>query len=172
ERCGAVMFHPHSWHQVRYGWTTGRIVPQLGHGWVVWADISPPMMPGSAGGQQLLDGRIVLAFRWAHLRPSAPARVLVRAEAQQARPVAEAVALHLVVAHLDHELRPDGCFLEAARPPAVRLREAARVGAFEQWLHEGQDLGLSAGCDRARADVVEPAVLLVETEQERRERGR
>ena len=50
--------------------------------------------------------------------------ILVLAPAEELRAVAEAVALHLVVAHLDDELRPDRGLLELAGPPAVRLREA------------------------------------------------
>ena len=84
----------------------------------------------------------------------------------------EAVPLHLVVAHLDHELRPHRRLLEAAAPPAVLLGEAALGRPGEQWLHQREDLLLAARGDGARADVVEPPVVLVEPEQERRERGR
>ena len=46
--------------------------------------------------------------------------VLVGAEAEEARPVAEAVALHLVVAHLDDELRPHrGSSRALPRAPAA-----------------------------------------------------
>ena len=64
----------------------------------------------------------------AELAPGAVARVLVVAPAQQLRPVAEAVALHLVVAHLDHELGPDARLLELAAAPAVRLGEVPARG--------------------------------------------
>ena len=63
-------------------------------------------------------------LRRPQLRPRARARLLVRPEAEELRPVAEAVSLHLVVPHLDDELRPHGLLLEAAPAPAVRLGEA------------------------------------------------
>ena len=44
----------------------------------------------------------------------------------------EAASLHLVVAHLDDELRPDGCLLELAAAPAVGLREAALGRVLEK----------------------------------------
>src|SRR5207244_11038641 len=75
--------------------------------------------------QPALEGRIVLAPRWPYLAPRALLRILVVAEANEARAVPEAVALHLVVAHLGDKLRADRRLLQLAAPPAVGLREAA-----------------------------------------------
>ncbi len=66
------------------------------------------------------------------LAPGALRRVLVVAEADELRAVPEAVRLHLVVAHLDHELRPNRRLLELAAAPAVRLREAALGCVLEE----------------------------------------
>src|SRR5205823_5667969 len=119
--------------------------------------------------EQFLDGRA--ALRRAELAPGAIGRVLVVAPADELRAVPETRALDLVVAHLDHELRPDGRLLELACPPAIRLREAPVGGVLEQRQHALADLRAPAGRDRARADVVEPAVVAVEAEQQRRDRG-
>src|SRR5262249_28863821 len=70
----------------------------------------------------------------------------------------------------DDELRPDRRLLELARPPAVRFREAAVRGVLEQRQHALRDLGAAAGGDRARADVVETAVVAIEAEEQRRDR--
>src|SRR5689334_5998276 len=96
--------------------------------------------PGSRPAEQLVDRAVARLERRPHLAPRAVARILVLAEADQARAVPETVALHLVVAHLDYELRPDGRLLELAAAPAVRLGEAAVGCALEQRLHELQDL--------------------------------
>src|SRR5207302_9777517 len=109
---------------------------------------------------------------WSHLLPRALRRILVRTEAEEPRAVPEAVALHLVVAHLDDQLGPDGGFLEPARSPAVLLGEAALGSPFEERPDEGQDHGLPTRRDGARPDVVEATVVLVESKQQRRERGR
>ena len=69
------------------------------------------------------------------LAPRALRRVLVVAEADELRPVAEAVRLHLVVAHLDDELGADRRLLELAATPAVWLREAA-VGRIPEQRDE------------------------------------
>src|SRR6185436_9336585 len=74
--------------------------------------------------EERFDARRVRIAGRAKLAPGAVLRVLVVAEADQLCPVAEAVALHLVVAHLDDQLLPHGRLLEVARAPAVRLREA------------------------------------------------
>ena len=79
----------------------------------------------------------------------------------------EAAALHLVVAHLDDELGPDGRLLELAAAPAVRLREAALRRVLEERQHGFRDLRVARGGDRGGADVVEPAVVVEQTEQER-----
>src|SRR5262245_48859201 len=103
-------------------------------------------------------GRVGIARR-SKLAPRAVLRFLVVAEADQLRPVAEAAALHLVVAHLDDELLPDGRLLEVAGAPAVRFREAPLGGILEQRHDPCRDLVLLARCDGARADVVDAAVV-------------
>ncbi len=84
--------------------------------------------------------------------------------------MAEAVALHLVEADLDHELRPHCRLLELTASPAVGLGEAAVGRLGEKRQHAGGYLLARASGDRAGADVVEPAVFAVEAEQQRRER--
>ena len=71
------------------------------------------------------------ALRRLDLRPRALLRLLVGAQAQEARPVPEAVALELVVAHLADELRADRHPVEllARRPAALPARDAARPRA-------------------------------------------
>src|SRR5262249_35548102 len=92
------------------------------------------------------------------------------AEAEELRPVPEAGALHLVVAHLDDELRSDGRLLEVAGPPSGRLGEVLPLGrVLEQRQDALRDLVGRPGCDRAPADVVEPAVVAVEAEEQRRD---
>ena len=72
--------------------------------------------------------RRVRVARRPHLAPRAVARVLVLAPADELRAVAEAVALHLVVAHLDDELRPQPRLLElAASPTGSAPRSAGRA---------------------------------------------
>ena len=93
--------------------------------------------------------------------------ILVGAPAQEARAVAEAVALHLVVAHLADELGPHGRLLELARPPPVRLREAPLGSLLEQRQETLGDVGVPARGNGRRADVVELAVVAVDAEQER-----
>ena len=63
---------------------------------------------GLDDSEQALEGRIALATGRPDLAPRALLRILVIAEAQETRAVAEPVALHLVVAHLGDELRPHG----------------------------------------------------------------
>ena len=65
---------------------------------------SPRSASSGGGAEQRLDRGVVGAPRRPHLAPRALLRVLVVAEADQLRAVAEAVALHLVVAHLGDEL--------------------------------------------------------------------
>src|SRR3954452_8124022 len=74
--------------------------------------------------EQRLDSRIVRPGQRPHFAPCALLRLLVRAEADQSRPVAEAVALELVEADLDDEFRAHRGLLESRAAPAVRLREA------------------------------------------------
>ena len=76
---------------------------------------------GSGLSQQLLDGRVASRFRFGqHLVPGAVLRVLVGPEADELRAVPEAVALELVEAHLDDELRPHG-FQSSSLPRDQRL---------------------------------------------------
>src|SRR5206468_7998689 len=95
---------------------------------------------------------------------SAVARALVGPEAQEECPLPEAPALALLVADLDHELRPQRRLLESTRTPAVGLVEAPLGRALEQ----GQDLVerrvVPGSRHRAGPDVVE-LVLVVEAEQ-------
>src|SRR5829696_10220785 len=118
--------------------------------------------------EQVFDRWVVRALRRPYLAPRALVRILVVAEADQLRAVAKAVALHLVVADLGHELVPERRLLEPLIAPAVRLREAAFGALVEQGQHPGGDLIVVAGADRRRADVVDFAVLPVEAEQQRR----
>ena len=86
----------------------------------------------------------------------------------------EAVALELVVAHLDHELRLDRVPVEllALRPAALAARDAlvAQVASAlelrQRFLELAPDVSREA---RAVADEVELAVVAVETEQQRRD---
>src|SRR5262249_14759352 len=107
--------------------------------------------------------------RGSELAPGALPGLLVVAEAQELRPVPEAVRLHLVVAHLDDELGTDRRFLELAAAPAVRLREAPLGGVLEQRQHASRDLVVPRRGDRGGADVVNVAVLVIEAEQEGRD---
>ena len=67
--------------------------------------------------KQRFDAGGVRVARRAQLAPRAVARLLVLAPADELRAVAEAVALHLVVAHLDDELRPHGASPRARPSP-------------------------------------------------------
>src|SRR3954468_1843808 len=126
----------------------------------------------SAGvAEQRLECRVVWVARWPDLAPRALLRLLVVAEAQEARAVPEAVALHLVVAHFRHELRPHRRLGELAGAPAVRFREAPVGRAFQQRLDPREDLVVLAGRDCGRADVVNLAAV-VEAEQQRRDASR
>ena len=122
--------------------------------------------------EQGLDADRVRVARRPQLAPRAVPRLLVLAPADQLRAVAEAVALHLVVAHLDHQLRPERRLLELARSPPVRLREPPVGCVDEQRQHAPRDVLPRPRRDGARADVVELAVLAIEPEQQRRDRAR
>src|SRR5439155_4907775 len=125
-------------------------------------------------GQELRDGQVAGAARGPDLAPRAVLRILVRPEAQEPRPVPEAIALELVVAHLDHELWPDGVPIQlaAGRPAALSardplvaqlpLRDHLRELLLELASHRG-------GEARAVADEVELALVAVEPEQHRRD---
>src|SRR6185503_5550077 len=115
---------------------------------------------------ETLDRRTGLDRR-AKLAPRALRRFLVRPKPQELGPVAEPPALHLVVAHLDDDLRPHGRLLELAAAPAVRLREAALGRVLEEGQDDVRDLVVPRGRDCGRADVVEVAVVAPEAEQER-----
>ena len=117
------------------------------------------LSPSSSAGQELRDRE--LSGRLADLPPGALLRVLVLAEADQLRAVAEAVALHLVVADLDDQLRLHRRLRQLARAPAIRLREAAVRRALQQRPDALQDLVMAARRDRGGADVVELAVVAV-----------
>ena len=111
--------------------------------------------------------RVALPRARADLVDRALVRVLVRAEAEEARVVAEAALLPLVVAHLDDELRRHGAPLEVGlRLPAARraARLALRVRAEERLDALEDLLALLAG-RRRRADRAELA-LVVEPERE------
>ena len=64
--------------------------------------------------------------------------------------MAEAVALHLVVAHLRHELRPHRRLLELAAAPPVRLGESPLGRVLQQRLHARQDLVVALRADGRR----------------------
>src|SRR5207247_924526 len=72
-------------------------------------------------GQERVDGWVAAAAARPHLAPRALVRVLVRPEADEAGAVPEAIALELVVAHLDDELGPNRVPVQllAARPSAL-----------------------------------------------------
>src|SRR3954468_6052040 len=124
----------------------------------------------SAGvAEQRLECRVVWVARWPDLAPRALLRLLVVAEAQEARAVPEAVALHLVVAHFRDELRPHRRLGELTGAPAVRFREAPVGRAFQQRLDPREDLVVLARGDGRRADVIDLAVVAVQTEQQRRD---
>src|ERR671912_1392017 len=121
-------------------------------------------MPRLCPLEQVFDRRIVGALRRPNLSPRALVGILVVAEADQLRAVAEAVALHLVVAHLRHELVSERSLLQPYVAPAVGLREAALRALVQERQHPTRDLGVAAGADRGRADVVDLAVRAVEAE--------
>src|SRR5581483_9705496 len=108
--------------------------------------------PRSSLRQQVLHGKVVGPARRAHLAPRAVVGILVRSEADELRPVAEAVLLELVEAHLDDELGLERRLLQTVRAPAVRLREAPLALLVEQRQHRLRDLVLVARADGARAD--------------------
>src|SRR5439155_15738835 len=112
------------------------------------------------------------AARRSDLPPRAVLRVLVGPEAQEPSPVPEAVALELVVAHLDDELRPDGVPVElpALRPAALAagdplvaqlpLRDHLRKLLLELAPYRRRK-------PRAMAHEIELTLVAVEPEQER-----
>src|SRR5437763_2020472 len=77
--------------------------------------------------------------------------------------------LELVEPDLADELRADAGLLQLARPPAIRLGEAALGRALEERQDERGDLVVPPGADSRRADVAELAVVVVEPEEARRD---
>src|SRR5215207_3274362 len=141
----------------------------LGCGWSGGSCRTMGATASTGEAEQALERGVVWVTWRAQLAPRAVLRILVVAEADEARPVAEAIALHLVVAHLDDELRLHRRLLQVARPPTIRFREAAIRLGVDQREHVLGDLLVLRGCDRSRPHVVEPAVVAVEAEQEGRD---
>src|SRR5688500_3643214 len=119
--------------------------------------------------EQRLHSRVAGAAGAAQFRPGAVLRILVGAEADQLRAVPAAVALRLVVAHFGDEFGAERRLLELAGAPAVGLGEAALALLVEERADERSDLVVVARADRGGADIVGPAVVAVEPEQEGRE---
>src|SRR5512133_2846593 len=134
--------------------------------------MSPCLAPGQgqrrrwSAGQEALEGRVVRAAGRAELAPGAVLWILVVAEPDEARPMAEAVALHLVEPDFRDELRFQSCLLELSRPPAVRLRETTVRLLVDQRHHALGDLRVPRCCNGRRSHVVEPAVVAIETEEQ------
>src|SRR5262249_1482502 len=106
-----------------------------------------------------------------HLAQRALSRRLVRAPAQKARAVAEAIAAEMVVTDLDHELGSERLpFGRAFRRPAAGT---ARRLPGESWRRDealellGQRLAFRGFDVRGEADVMQQTGLVVEAEQER-----
>src|SRR5437763_9910616 len=146
-------------------WRSSVASPHLTSRRFFWAGVSSCHRIPSV--EQVLDREVVGAPRRAHLAPRTLHGILVGPEADEAGAVAEAALLELVEANLDHELRPQRRLLEVAGAPAVRLGEATVVLLVQQRQDERRDLVVPLRADRARADVVESAVVAVEPEQER-----
>src|SRR3954451_9295087 len=127
--------------------------------------------PALRRSEEFLDRKVVGPARRTYLAPRALIRILVRAEADELRPVPKAELLELVEAHLDDELRLERLFLELAGAPAIWLGEPPVVLRVQKGQHEGGDLVLALRADRSRADVVEMAVVVVEPEEKRRDRA-
>jgi hypothetical protein len=85
--------------------------------------------------------------------------------------VPETPALHLVEPHLDDDLGSNRCLFQLARAPAVRLGETALWGILEQREDALGDLGVATWRDRGGADVVEVTVVVVQAQEEGRDRG-
>src|SRR6185312_8543977 len=127
-----------------------------------------PGLSGQQGGY----GQVVGAPRGPDLAPGAVLRILVRTPADEARAVPEAILFELVVAHLADELRLDRVPVEllaacpaalaaghpvaADRSPSAQLRKLF----FELAPHRCGETG-------AVPDEVEPALLVIEPEQQR-----
>src|SRR3954452_8020356 len=120
--------------------------------------------------QQSLHGEIVGPARRPDLAPRALLRVLVVAEPHELRPMSKTVLLQLVEANFDDELLPHRRLLELAGAPSVRLGEALLALLVQQRKHASGDLRLRLRSARARADVVDAAIVTVQTEQKRRDR--
>src|SRR5690349_5482828 len=98
-------------------------------------------------------------------------RRLVLAPSNQRRAVAKSVAGHMVVADLDNELGPKRLPVSRAfGAPAARTARciAGEAGRLDQTLEKPGELGpLGTRNGRGEADMVELALLVVETKQQR-----
>src|SRR5215208_7053619 len=110
------------------------------------------------------DGGIAGFGSRSYLVDRAAVRLLVRPEAKEPRAVPEAGLLPLVVANLDDHLGTNSRLLEVARPPPVRLREAALGRLLEERHHALGDLRVPLGCHGGRADVFEGVLLVLQAE--------
>src|SRR5687767_8382326 len=105
------------------------------------------------------------------LRDPALLRRLVRTPAEEARPVAEAAAIEVIVAHLDDQLRRQRLPLgRPRRAPATRTArrltgEARRLHEFLEALRDRLLLGVRDV--RREADVVQQPRAVVQPEQQR-----
>src|SRR4051794_38482948 len=105
----------------------------------------------------------------AELVESALPRRLVRPPAQQRGAMAEAVRGDLIIAHLDHEFRPERLPLGGAfrAPPARAARgaagEAGRLDERFELVSEGPLFGGRQG--RSEADVVQQSVVAIEAQK-------
>src|SRR5439155_12587391 len=125
-------------------------------------------------GRERVYGWVAAAPARPHLVPRALIRIFVRAEPDEAGAVPEAIALELVVAHLDDELRANRVPVQllAARPSALAARDPlvadeARLDELRQALlkfppHGRREPGRVA-------DEVELPRLVVEPQQDGRD---
>src|SRR2546425_8748528 len=109
------------------------------------------------------------------LVPGAVLRILVRAEPQEPRPVAKALLLHLVEAHLADDLGPHLVprQIAALRPARAALGCPApllfrpQMPLLAEWRQQLLELRLERACDpRGVADEVERAVVTEEAQQQ------
>src|SRR5437667_50739 len=124
--------------------------------------------------EQCRHGQVVRAPGGSDLSPGAVLRIFVRPPADEARAVPEAVLLQLVVAHLADELRLDRVPVELLAPRPAALASRDSVAADRTGRPQLRQLLLELAPHRRRkagavADEVEPALSVVEAEQERRD---
>src|SRR5439155_2689803 len=117
--------------------------------------------------QERFDSRVSAPSSGAHLVPHALRSILVGAEAEKARAVAEAITLELVVAHLADELGADGVPVELfpTRPAALAAGGAAvaEVARLHELGQPALQLRANSGREPGRVpDEVELARLVVE----------